>query len=222
MPQPASITLWIRQLKEGDSEAAQRLWETYFQRMVQLARQKLEGIPRAVADEEDVAVSAFRSFCMGARAGRFSQLADRDNLWPLLMALTANKSVDLIRARNRQKRGGTGKAGTAGRQTTTDPARSHPSPGKGPGLPAVPLSEILSREPTPEFAAELSDQLARLLQLLDETGDPDLRRIALLKMEGSSSAEVAAAIPCATRSVERKMQVIMRLWAREMESDPEH
>ncbi|MFN8705174.1 MAG: ECF-type sigma factor, partial [Planctomyces sp.] len=79
MPQHPSITFWINQLKTGDVEAAQRLWELYFLRMVELARRKLEGVPKAVADEEDVALSAFRSFCSGARQGRFSQLVDRDN-----------------------------------------------------------------------------------------------------------------------------------------------
>src|SRR5262249_15198784 len=63
--------------------AAQKLWEGYFQKMVGLARQKLQGLPRRAADEEDVALSAFNSFCLGAGAGRFPQLSDRDSLWPL-------------------------------------------------------------------------------------------------------------------------------------------
>ena len=103
-----SITLWISNLNAGDGDAAQRWWESYFHRMVDLARQKLEGTPRAAADEEDVALSAIRSFCLRARDGQFTRLTDRENLWPLLMAITANKSVDLIRHQNRQKRGGTG------------------------------------------------------------------------------------------------------------------
>lgn len=203
---PHPVTLWIDQLKAGDSVAAQKLWEEYFERMVELARRKLNYVPRAVADEEDVALSAFNSFCQGARAGRFTQLLDRNNLWPLLMAITANKSVDLIRGENRQKRGGTGQA------DTNDSAGSLPRP------VAVPLSGIISREPTPEFAAEMSDQLQRLLAQLEATGDHDLQRIALLKLDGFSTTEIAEQIGCVNRTVERKTQLIATLWGRDMES----
>lgn len=206
MSWPAPVTLWIDQLKAGNSVAAQMLWEVYFQRMVELARRKLSDVPRAVADEEDVALSAFKSFCLGAREGRFTQLLDRDNLWPLLMAITAHKSVDLIRGENRQKRGGTGQAAVDG--APDSPVRPV----------AVPLSEIISREPTPEFAAEMSDQLQRLLARLDVTGDPDLRRIALLKLDGYSTGEIAARIGCVGRTVERKTLLIAKLWGKEIES----
>lgn len=202
MPPSQSVTLWVDQLKAGDAIAAQRLWEVYFQRMVGLARRKLEGAARGAADEEDVALSAFKSFCLGAQEGRFTQLLDRNNLWSLLMAITAHKSVDLIRGQNRQKRGGTGRA---------DVAETHDQQ----TLRLVPLSEIISREPTPEFAAELSDQLQSLLKRLDATGDAELRKIALLKLDGYSTTEIAARIGCVGRTVERKTQVISRIWEKD-------
>lgn len=205
MSWPPPVTLWIDQLKAGNSAAAQRLWEIYFQRMVELARRKLTAVPRAIADEEDVALSAFKSFCLGAREGRFTQLLDRDNLWPLLMAITAHKSVDLIRGENRQKRGGTGQANPLDGASDANPRAV-----------AVPLSDIISREPTPEFAAEMSDQLHRLLIRLDGTGDPDLRRIALLKLDGYSTGEIAERIGCVGRTIERKMLLIAKLWGKEI------
>lgn len=192
-----SVTLWIDQLKAGDSHAAQCLWESYFQRMVELARRKLAGIPRAAADEEDVALSAFKSFCLGTRTGRFTQLLDRDNLWPLLMAITLNKSVDLVRGANRQKRGGLGRGDIDGHTERAKPES---------------LSDILSKEPTPEFAAEVADQLDQLLTRLDATGDADLRKVALLKMQGYSTKEVADQMRCVRRTVERKLGLIARLW----------
>ena len=166
-----SITLWISQLKSGEADAAQRLWESYFHRMVDLARKKLEGAPRAMADEEDVAVSAFRSFCLRAQDGQFTQLTDRENLWPLLMAITANKSVDLIRQQNRKKRGWTG---------STDAAETR--------LMANSLSELISQDPEPEFTLQLADELQSLLRCLDDSGDEDLKRIALMKMEGLANS----------------------------------
>lgn len=201
-----SVTLWIDQLKTGDAEAAQRLWEAYFRRMVELARRKLEGAPRAAADEEDVALSAFKSFCVRAREGHFTQLLDTENLWPLLMAITANKSVDYLRRQNRRKRGGTG------RPADSDDPTPHPAP------QAASLSDLMSREPTPEFAAELSDHLERLLARLDATEDPDLRTIALLKLEGYRNGEVAERLGCVPRTVERKLQLIARLWGKDVDS----
>ncbi len=194
----SSVTEWIQQLRTGDSVAAQRLWERYFQQMVTLARRRLEGAAKAMADEEDVALSAFRSFCLGARDGRFPQLLDSDSLWPLLMVITANKSVDLIRRNNRLRRGGRANV----QRDNTDSTVSI-------------LNEIMSKEPTPEFAAEVADQLQRLLNKLREKGDDDLSRIALLRMDGFSHKEIADRIGCSVRSIDRKMIVIAQVWEKD-------
>src|SRR5207244_12891428 len=58
-----SVTAWIGQLQAGDSCAAQQLWERYFRQLVELARKRFQGVLGPVADEEDVALSAFASFC---------------------------------------------------------------------------------------------------------------------------------------------------------------
>ena len=60
MSSEESVTDWIGRLKAGESAAAGRLWERYFERLVGLARIQLRGTPRGVADEEDVALSALR------------------------------------------------------------------------------------------------------------------------------------------------------------------
>jgi hypothetical protein len=59
-----------------------------------------------VADEEDVALSAFDSFCRGAEKGRFPRLQDCDDLWQLLFMITTRKAADLVEHERRQKRGG--------------------------------------------------------------------------------------------------------------------
>ena len=97
MPAHGSVTLWVERLKSGDGEAAGPLWRAYFHRLVHLARQRLRGLTGAAADEEDVALSAFDSFCRAAEGGRFPRLDDRDDLWQLLLVITARKAVDLIR-----------------------------------------------------------------------------------------------------------------------------
>src|SRR5260221_7531117 len=100
-----SVTRWISGLKQGDQSAAQSLWEAYFRRLVGLAHARLRDAPRRMADEEDVALSAFDSFCRGVRAGRFPRLDDRDDLWQILVTITVRKAIDLRKYEGRQSRG---------------------------------------------------------------------------------------------------------------------
>ncbi len=74
-----SLTRWLESLKAGDADATQKHWERYFQALVRLARDRLRAAPRAVADEEDAALSAFDSFVRGAAHGRYPRLEDRDD-----------------------------------------------------------------------------------------------------------------------------------------------
>ena len=90
----ASITHCIKALKEGDQAAAQRIWDSYFRRLVGLARARLRDFPRRAADEEDVVLSAFDSFYRGVDDGRFPQLDDRHDLWQVLVLITVrNRST---------------------------------------------------------------------------------------------------------------------------------
>lgn len=208
MTPAGSITRWIGYVRDGDPAAAQNLWEKYYPGMVELARRRLRNVPRRAADEEDVALSAFNSFCLGARNGRFSRLTDRNSLWSLLVAITAHKAVDLIRMNNRQKRGGLGQAGVEQDQ----PDRSQRA-----CIVESDLGQLLSRTPTPEFALQIAEELERLLDHLDRTGDADLRSIAVWKMDGEANAAIAARLGCVRRTVERKLQLIASVWEREME-----
>ena len=78
-----SVTQWLHGIKAGDSADIQRLWNRYFERLVRLAGAKLPGHCRRAFDEEDVAISAFQSFCDRAGQGQFPQLNGRDDLWRL-------------------------------------------------------------------------------------------------------------------------------------------
>jgi DNA-directed RNA polymerase specialized sigma24 family protein len=196
MPPDESVSQWIGRLQAGDAAAAQQLWERYFQRLVGLARKKLEGLARRAADEEDVALSAFDSFCRGASNGRFPQLFDRDNFWRLLVTITARKAYQLLLHEGRRKRGGNAVLDEAALAGLADSG-------------AAGLEQLLDREPTPEFAAQLAEEYQRLLASLP---DAELRSVAQWKMEGYTNEEIAAKLGCALRSVERKLKVIRTLW----------
>src|SRR5262245_60962916 len=179
-----SVTTWIESLKAGDAEAAQKLWQRYFEALVRLARDRLRGAPRAVADEEDAALNAFDSFVRGAARGRFPRLDDRDDLWRLLVIITERKALDQVQSERRQKRGGGRVVSMAGPDgsgdTGGDPVR------------------VTDPTPTPEFAAMLTDECRVLLGRLR---DDSLRQVALLRMEGYTNEEVAERLGCSLRTI---------------------
>jgi DNA-directed RNA polymerase specialized sigma24 family protein len=201
-----SVTLWIGKLKAGDPDAVQKLWEDYFQRLVGLARTKLQAVARGMADEEDVALSAFHSFCRRAEEGRFPRLTDRHDLWQLLVLLTVRKASTLVQQERRQKRGG-GKvrnaSAMAGGITPSSPS------GHGEQLS---FADLVGREPDPGFAAQVAEECRRLLEKL---GDATLQAIAVWKMEGHTNDEIAAKLGRCTGTIERKLQLIRSIWETE-------
>lgn len=197
MSSPGSVTVWINTLKAGERATTQPLWERYFQRLVALARRKLPAGLRRAADEEDVALSAFDSFFRAAEQGRFPQLHDREELWHLLVLITDRKASDLVNAEHRQKRG-QGKV-------LDEAALQGPHLAAGPS----PLAEILSHEPTPEFAAQFAEECRRALDLL---ADPNLRQVAVWKMDGYTVEEIAQRHGCVARTVKRRLQYIRQIW----------
>lgn len=188
-----SITCLVNLLKAGDRTAAQPLWDAYFPRLVALARGKLRGTARRGADEEDVALSAFDSFCRRAERGQFPRLDDRDDLWQLLFVLTIRKAIDLARYQGRTSRGG-------GRVVALA------------DLAGLDLDAALGSEPSPALAAQMADELERLISRL---GDESLRSVLCWKMEGWTNREIAARLGCVEKTVERKLRSIRRLWTEE-------
>ncbi|MFC1758155.1 ECF-type sigma factor [Planctomycetota bacterium] len=188
MTSDGSVTHWIREIQIGNHNVAQDLWERYFAKLVQLARVELYGAKRQAADEEDVALSVFDSFCRAAEQGRFPDLADRDGLWRLLVRMTARKSVDLRRHETRLRRGGPAKAELADEAT---------------GEEALALA--IGDTPSPEFAAMMAEEFRGLLDILR---DDELREFALGKMEGYTNDELASRFDCSIRTVERRLNLV--------------
>lgn len=196
MTAPGSVTVWIAQLRAGQVEAAQPLWEKYFHRLLTLARQKLHGRLLAGADEEDVALSAFHSFCYGVSQNRFHRLADRNDLWQLLVLLTARKAANLIRDETRHKRGG-GAVVPISALADED----------------LRLAEVMGPEPTPDFVAQVAEEYRLLMDCL---GDDKLRAVAVAKMSGYTNEEIAQQQDCAVRTIERRLRMIRSVWEKGM------
>ncbi|AMV27258.1 ECF sigma factor [Gemmata sp. SH-PL17] len=199
MSAEGSITRFLGPLRAGDEGAVQKLWEAYYERLVSLARKKLGSAPRRAADEEDAALSAFDNFCRGAVEGRFPRLLDRDDLWQILLVLTVRKTANLLKRENALKRGG-----------RAQPIALSASDANGDDTV---LAELIDREPEPGVVVEVAEECRRLLEILD---DPELRAVAVWKMEGHTNEEIAAKLGRSLGSVERKLRVIRTLWGQEL------
>ena len=154
-------------------------------------------------DAEDVALSAFHSLCEGAREDHFPDLSDRNELWALLTVITARKASHRLRARAAQKRGG---GRVHGESILAAGSRARQGG----------IEQFIGREPTPEFAAQVAEESAGLLDFLE---DDALRRVALLKLLGATSDEIADRLECGKRTVERRLEHIRRLWIARCDSD---
>jgi RNA polymerase sigma factor (sigma-70 family) len=182
-----SLSRLIPDLKAGDRQAMQRLWEVYFQSLVRLARSRLPAARQRAAGAEDVALDAFLEFCdCLARPDadrRFPQLHSREHLWKLLACFTVRTAFDYNhkQARRHEVVRGESALGDEG------------------------FAPFAGREPAPEFSAAVAE-------LLDQLRDDSLRTVALRKMEGWTAAEIAAELDCSASTVERKLRAIRSIW----------
>ena len=63
--------------------------------------------------------------------------------------------------------------------------------------------------PSPAEAAVLNEALEKRLATL---ANPELRKVALLRLEGYTNREIATQLDCTERSVERRMERIRSKW----------
>lgn len=190
------MTLWLRELRTADEEAAQKLWIHFVSRLCALGRKRLSPETRRVYDEDDAALSAFHSVCVGIRAGRFPDLQDRDSLWSVLAVVTARK-ISRRHRYDRQER----------RDVRRNVSESIFQSGGNPASDG--LVAIKSCQPTAEYAAEFVETCEQLFASL---ADPTLEQVAALRIAGHTDSEIADQVKCSRRTVQRRLEVIRRQW----------
>ncbi len=193
-PDQDTIAEWIEQLRQGDEEASRQLWERFFDRLLDVAARKIKHARTADYDEEDVVLSALKSFCLGVREGRFPRLLDRDDLWRLLFVITSRKIADRFAFLRRAKR-------DVAREATHPSAHSSWDTGS---------AWFISGEPNPAVAAECEEQLSILIERLQHE---DLKRVAIWKMEGYTNEEIATLMSRSLATIERKLRTIRDIWS---------
>lgn len=193
------VTVWLRQLEAGDAQAALPLYQHFCTRLQALARQRIPTNIRSVYDQDDASVSAFHSLFLGVREQRY-QFHGRTDFWRLLLTIAERKITRRIRHETRDKRDV--------RRVVQDSIMLR-VPDAAPNNDQPTVERLTGREPTPEFAAEVSDTCDALLASLPD----DLsRRVALLKLEDHTADAIAAKLGCSRRTVQRKLLVIRRTW----------
>ena len=185
-----SVTHLLRSLKDGDEAAATAIWERFFGKLTDFARRKLGTLPKRVNDEEDLALSAMNALCTGAREGRFRQLGSRDDLWQMLVMITARKASNLHRKQAIRR-----EAGESAFNLRGDADRQ--------------FCELLEGRPSENLVESLSLCCEEMLAVLDDK----LRQVALLKLAGHTNQEIADIRERSVKSVERYMQMIRAHWA---------
>jgi RNA polymerase sigma-70 factor, ECF subfamily len=177
----------MERLRAGDQDAAAQIFRRYGKRLIGLARNRLDPVLQQKTSPEDVLQSVFKSFFLRAADGQF-EIGDWDSMWSLLTLLTVRKCArwaDYYRAQRRDVR------------------RETPLPTSGDGAPSW---EALNREPTPAEAILLTETVERLLT---ELKDRD-REMVVLSLQGETTSNIATAIGCADRTVERVLERVRK------------
>jgi DNA-directed RNA polymerase specialized sigma24 family protein len=182
----------LARYRAGNEDAAAELFARYVERLTLLARARLSPRLARRVDPEDIVLSAWRSFFVGARDGRLSVGAGGE-LWPLLVTITLRKLYRNVKHHTAERR-------------TVDAEQS-------PDVAAAVLEPVCS-EPRPEHAAALADELEAILRGLG----PFERRVMELCLQGESVAAIAAETGRAERTVRRACSVVRELLVRRLES----
>jgi RNA polymerase sigma factor (sigma-70 family) len=184
-----SIELLAR-VRAGDEQAADELFQRFAERLVAVASARLSAKLARRVDAEDVVQSAYRSFFVNVRDGRYA-LQRSGDLWRLLVGITINKVQHQAEHH------------TAGKRSIGKEQQAAEESGEGLAFVA------LAREPNPFEAAALTDEVESLLRQLE----PHHRPILELRLQGANQAEIAAELQCSERTVRRVLESVKSLLA---------
>lgn len=185
--QTSSINL-LRLLQAGDEAAAAAIFERYAERLTRLARSRLAVRLAARVDAEDIVMSAYRSFFIAARHGRF-ELERGGDLWRLLVEVTLHKLYRSVQHHQAQRR---------------DVQRE--SPLHEIDATSIPVTD---NDPTPDEAAMAAEELEAVLERLPERG----RQALELRLQGCEHEEIAQRLACNERTVRRWLNEARRIMA---------
>lgn len=197
----------VSELGEGDRQRVQQLWDQYFDKLMQLANQKMPARLRRICDGEDLALSALNSFIEGAEKRRFPDLQDPSDLWSLLVVISKRKMSYRIRSAKRLKRGGGQVRGESIFLMPDQAAHAETVAG---------LESFFSDEPAVEDISEIGERIAVLLEKL---GSDEFRQVVELKLQGCTHEEIAETLDISVRTVHRRLLMVRQVWTETASSE---
>ena len=197
----STVSEWIEQLKHGRESAATKLWDHFLEKLTLLVRKKLRSSTKTISDEEDVIIDAVDACFRALIENRYPKVVNREDLWKLLAVIAERKAIDQIR---RNTKGVDGiRANVSFRIVSATSSIVD-------GMQEWPCSE-----PTPEFAAIISENLHFYLNMLEGP----FRNVALLKMQGYTNREIAEKIKRSVPTVERYLKLIRTTWTSQSDDE---
>ena len=179
----AFVDLMLR-LRSGDDAAAAEVFNRFANRLIGLARSRLDHLLRAKVDPEDVMQSVYRSFFRRQAEGHYD-LANWDGLWGMLTLITLRKC------------GHNAKHFHAGRRDVRREASNLPN---NHGLESE--LAFVAHDPTPSHAAQLAETVEQLMRGLDRRE----REIVALSLQGCDVAEISSQVGRTERTVQRVLK----------------
>ena len=189
-----SITAALHDLENMDAQAAQLLWDRYFERLCAFSEGRIYRRHRRLVAPEEIASDAFLALVHGVQQKKFEKVRNRDELWQMLTLIASRLIIQAHKHHGREKRGGRFKR-MSGSNSSSSTGHS--------------LVDFLQDDITPDSIVELEELSQGLLELLPSD---QLRQIALWRMAGYSTAEIATELNCTGRTVERKLAMIRTIW----------
>lgn len=183
-----------------DPAFIEELWKQYYAKLKMAVAGRVSGIRRPVANESEIALSAFHSFVQRAQAGQFPDLADHDALWRLLKTIAIRKANDTRKRLRAIKRGG-----NQAIYGQSDLAQDD--------QPVAGVDAAAGTVDSPSLDAEVSDLFNALMSKLP---DDRHRDVILLKLQGASVATIAECLETSTRTVHRLLKQIEEQWQGEL------
>jgi len=171
---------------DGDESAARELFETHAARLIGLVRRHLSEKLAHRFDAEDVVQSAFRSFFVGTREGRYL-LQHSGDLWKLLVAISLHKLQHQV-ARHRAARRDVDREEAGGIDSRWF---DH-------------FQDRLQSPPLTEDALAVAEEIETILTQLT----PTEQRMFELRLEGYTLDEIAADTGRSQRTARRVMERI--------------
>ena len=185
-----SVSNWLKELKIGDQNAVEAIWNRYYQRVVEFAIQKMKMNPDRAVDGEDIAQLTMHRFCLNATSGNYPDLDDRQQLWDLLVVYTLNRIRKHLRECNRTKRSGMHRV-----------------------VFEFKRSQVLQDLRSPEAPTIMADMVQSWLDRLDrEDPSGQLKQIAIWSMEDISGTEIARIMKKRKSAILQQIRLIRLLW----------